>query len=78
MNEVINKDDLLEALNELEQLVKVKLSVKPSEGLEAKLTELENKVQALNEKNKKVYDILGKVILELEGLLTKEEIRCKQ
>jgi hypothetical protein len=77
MNEVINKDDLLEALNELEQLVKAKLS-KPAEGLEAKLTELENKVQTLNEKNKKVYDILGKVITELEGLLTKEETRCKQ
>ena len=60
-----NKEQLLESLNELEHLVKTKLTTvasKPSNELEEKLFSLEEKFQLMNEKNKKVGSAPGKKI----------------
>ena len=74
------KENILEYLEEIEQLVKTKFintHSTTSIELEKKLAALEEKFQLVNERNKKVYDILNQVITELENLLTNEDTKCQ-
>jgi len=82
MNDVKDKtaEDLFESIDELEQLVKIRLGIPAGAHpeLEKKLAELEKKFDLIRERNQRVDCELDQVIAELEKLLKDEKNKCPQ